>query len=104
MGTAKIVTDCVAEYLTARRQKYREEYRDEKISNHFEASFIWSFTKAFKNGFYRANVKIVPKDIVYVEEYTDVSGNAKRINSYFWLLENGELLDIREEDIFSNNQ
>ena len=93
---ATLIPDCLSRYVSTRRKQFETQYKDEKISNHFQADFIYRLAVVMKNGFIRNGKKYRPKDIVYAE-YKNSS-----LNGYYWLCEDDRLIAISDEDIYDN--
>ncbi len=97
----QITLDCVAEYLSLRREDYYKQYEsNENIVNHLQADLIYHVAMAMKKGFFRNSKHYYPKDIVFVKFME--SNIVKNImnSGYYWYCSNGEILSIKDEDIF----
>ena len=97
----QITPDCVAEYLSLRREDYDKQYEsNEKIVNHLQADLIYHVAMAMKKGFDRNGKRYFPKDIVFVKMKESNIVNNVLNSGYYWYCRNGEILSIKDEDIF----
>ena len=87
----KIIRDeCIGRYTNYRYKQYKQECADEREANSFYTTLIWQIARnSFKIGFKRGDKWHMPLDIVLAED-----------NNYYWLVEDGTLLEIYDDDIF----
>ena len=73
-----------------RYKQYKQECADEREANSFHTALIWNIARiSFKNGFKRGDKWYLPLDIVLADD-----------NNFYWLVEDGKLLEISDDDIF----